>query len=74
MSSEGKNANFVFTKENFRNPTLPTGLRVVEVCVRSFDCFFVIVEFLVNLIFTIYLYVSFVEVPLVEATDEALEG
>ena len=36
MSSEGK--NFVFTKENFRNPTLPTGLRVVEVCVRSSDC------------------------------------
>ena len=32
MSSEAKDSSFVFTKENFRNPSLPSGLRVVEVC------------------------------------------
>ena len=31
MSSGAKDASFVFTKENFRNPSLPAGLRVVEV-------------------------------------------
>ena len=31
ISSHDRDTSFVFTKENFRNPTLPTGLRVVEV-------------------------------------------
>ena len=36
MSKEGKkDSSFVFTKENFRNPSLPAGLRVVEVQMRK---------------------------------------
>ena len=31
ISSHDRDMSFVFTKENFRNPTLPTGLRVIEV-------------------------------------------